>query len=62
VVEETAEDDDDGVIDAEHTAVLNDTEALKMFVKFHLHPELPVQTEDPLACERNYFDRPSAPE
>jgi hypothetical protein len=48
--------------EAERKEILADVEALKTFAHFHLHPEEPVQTTDAYACERNFFDRPSAPE
>jgi hypothetical protein len=48
--------------EAERKEVIEDVEALKMYAHFHLHPEEPVKTTDAFACERNFFDRPSAPE
>mmetsp|Transcript_31547 Transcript_31547/g.52082 ORF Transcript_31547/g.52082 Transcript_31547/m.52082 type:complete len:272 (-) Transcript_31547:426-1241(-) len=43
--------------------ILADIEALKVYAKFHLHPELPVEITDTLASrERNYFVCPSIPE
>jgi len=53
---------DEVITEADREEVLADVAALKMYAKFHLHPELPVETTDSLACERNFFDRPSAPE
>eukprot|EP00525_Craspedostauros_australis_P006731 CAMPEP_0198135488 /NCGR_PEP_ID=MMETSP1442-20131203/60615_1 /TAXON_ID= /ORGANISM="Craspedostauros australis, Strain CCMP3328" /LENGTH=566 /DNA_ID=CAMNT_0043796661 /DNA_START=142 /DNA_END=1841 /DNA_ORIENTATION=- len=44
------------------THLLEDAAALKKLAVDYLHPELPVKTTDPLACGRNYFDRPSAPQ
>jgi hypothetical protein len=46
----------------EHTHILEELELLKTYAKFYLHPEVPVKTNDFAACERCYFDRPSAPE
>lgn len=48
--------------EADRAETLADLEALKIYAKFHLHPELPVETTDKLACGRNFFDRPSAPD
>ena len=45
----------------EHNHILEDVESLKLYAKFHLHPEIPVETRDATACARCYFDRPSAP-
>jgi hypothetical protein len=47
--------------DAEERAqILADAAALKKLAVDYLHPELPVDTRDPTACGRNYFDRASA--
>lgn len=46
----------------EHARILEDVENLKLYAKFYLHPELPVETRDATACARCYFDRPSAPD
>jgi hypothetical protein len=41
---------------------MDDVRMLKMYAKFHLHPELPVRTTDSTACGRNFFDRLSSPD
>ena len=46
----------------EHNQIMEDVQSLKLYAKFYLHPELPVETRDETACARCYFDRPSAPD
>lgn len=46
----------------ERNAVMEDVEIFKATARYHMHPELPVITTDPMARGRNYFERPSAPE
>ena len=46
----------------EYSTIMEDLASLKMYAKFYMHPELPVETTDSTACERCYFDRPSAPD
>ena len=46
----------------ERARIMEDIKALKMYANFHLHPEKPVETTDPTATARNFFDRASAPE
>jgi hypothetical protein len=41
----------------ERVAVLGEAASLKMFARDYLHPEVPVVTNDAMACGRNYFDR-----
>jgi hypothetical protein len=44
----------------ERAMVLEEAAMLKQYAEFHLHPERPVVSTDPLANGRNYFCRPSA--
>lgn len=45
---------------AERELVLQDAMALKKLAIDYKHPELPVKSDDPTACARNFFSRPSA--
>ena len=46
--------------EAERESILAEARVLKKQAVAFMHPEFPVTTDDPAACGRNYFDRPSA--
>jgi uncharacterized protein YqiB (DUF1249 family) len=55
--------DQESLEEAEERArILEDAKQLKQLAVDYMHPELPVVSNDPTACARCYFDRPSAPE
>jgi adenosyl cobinamide kinase/adenosyl cobinamide phosphate guanylyltransferase len=45
---------------AERELIMEELKVLKQLAVDFAHPELPVETTDPTACGRNYYDRPSA--
>jgi adenosyl cobinamide kinase/adenosyl cobinamide phosphate guanylyltransferase len=45
---------------AERELIMKELMLLKQLAVDFAHPELPVETTDPTACGRNYYDRPSA--
>jgi predicted ATPase len=60
--DEEDSDDEEGEEFNERLAILADCRKLKFFAEAYLHPEAPVVNQDPFACARCYFDRPSAVE
>ncbi|GKY92042.1 hypothetical protein MPSEU_000175800 [Mayamaea pseudoterrestris] len=56
----SAIEQDDAALEEERARVLDDLKMLKQLAVDYVHPELPVNTTDPMARGRNFFSRASA--